>query len=70
VSQEKAQEPPDRKAMCRLLKAGPFYTGIDDDFCAVCHAYFLIGEKHRDDCAYVLLCRQLGVKPDRDDDYW
>ena len=39
----------------RLIDAGPFYSGIDDDFCAACHAYFLLDHDHKPDCAYVLL---------------
>jgi len=46
----------------RMVEAGPFYNGIDDDFCAVCGAYFLMAEDHKADCAYVLLRRML--RPD------
>jgi len=45
----------------KIAEAGPFYDGIDDGFCAVCDAYFTIGEWHKSDCAYVALCRLLDV---------
>lgn len=49
-----------------IANAGPFYAGIDDDFCAVCHGHRFDTPEidHKPDCAYVALCRLLNVSPD------
>lgn len=46
----------------KFLAEGPFYAGIDDDFCAVCSSYLLLaGDVHEPDCAYVALRRELNM---------